>query len=267
MIENLEWIGFSLLDWLSCAVFLLCWFGYTRYAIKIGNSKPNLSSALHVQRQQWMLNSLSCDRIETPRDILSIGMFERSVAFFASTSILILAGLLTVLGSSEKIATVLASVHFVNHAVTEQIQLKILLLILIFIHAFFKFCWSMRCYGFVVTMLGAVPLPFSRKLHNEEALCDEAKEWANHSAKVITNASQQFNLGLRAYYFALAILAWFIHPILFMLASLCVVVVLYRRDFKSYTLDNLQQQNAVIQQQGHSTQIFRKNKKTISVNR
>jgi uncharacterized membrane protein len=244
--QGLEWLNFSVLDWLSCLVFFLCWVGYTRYAITAGKSKPNLSSALHLQREQWMLNALSLNRLETPRDILSIGMFERSVAFFASTSILILAGLLTVLGSSEKVATVLASVHFVNDVVVEQIQVKLLLLILIFVHAFFKFSWSMRSYGFMVTTLGAAPLHFAKESCDNPVPSKDALEWANSSAKIVSSASQHFNLGLRAYYFALAILTWFIHPILFILSSICVVAVLYRRDFKSYALGNLEQHNNAI---------------------
>ena len=42
-----------------------------------------------------------------------------------------------------------------------------------------------------------------------------------------------FNLGLRAYYFGMALLAWFIHPVAFAAASVWVVLVLYRREFSS----------------------------------
>ena len=130
---NLEWLQFSVLDWLSCIVFLVSWIGYTRYAVHKSKTTPTLSSALHFQREKWMLNVVSNYRAETARDIIAVGIFERSVAFFASTTILILAGLLTVIGSSETVASVLSSLHFVNHVVTEQIQLKIMLIILLFV--------------------------------------------------------------------------------------------------------------------------------------
>ena len=188
-----------------------------------------------------MLNAVSVDRAETARDIISVSIFERSVAFFASTSILILAGLLTVLGSSEKVATVLSSLHFVSDAVTEQIQIKIILIILLFIHAFFKFCWSMRCYGFLATMMGAAPLQYHKKVDGEQEPSAEIIQWSKRAAGIMSSAAHHFNLGLRAYYFALAVLAWFIGPIFFILANLIVVAVLYRRDFKSYVLENLQQ--------------------------
>ena len=237
---NFEWLQFSFLDWLACIVFFASWIGYTRFAIYKSRKTPALATALHHHRQQWMLNAVSSFRAETARDIIAVGMFERSVAFFASTTILILAGLLTVLGSSEKVTSVLASLHFVNHAVLEQIQLKILLIILLFAHAFFKFCWSMRCYGFLTTMLGAVPIHFFKDTEDRQEPSEEMREWSDRVAEVMSSAAHHFNLGLRAYYFCLALLAWFIHPLLFILASVVVVAVLYRRDFKSYVLKNLQ---------------------------
>lgn len=238
---NLEWLQFSVLDWVACFVFLCSWIGYTRYAIHKSRTTPTLSSVLHSHREQWMLNAVSVVRAETARDIISVGIFERSVAFFASTTILILAGLLTVLGSSEKVASVLASLHFVSDAVAEQIQLKIVLIILLFVHAFFKFCWSMRCYGFLATMLGAVPTEFLKVADGEQNLTTEMQAWSKRAAAIMTSAAHHFNLGLRAYYFALAVLAWFVHPLLFILANITVVAVLYRRDFKSYVLENLQE--------------------------
>ncbi|MEE3119073.1 MAG: DUF599 family protein, partial [Pseudomonadota bacterium] len=48
-----------------------------------------------------------------------------------------------------------------------------------------------------------------------------------------------FNLGLRSYYYALAVVGWFIHPVAFMAASTLVVVVLYRREFCSDALGAL----------------------------
>jgi len=111
---DLAWLEFGVIDWLSILVFLLCWVGYTRFAIKRSRKRPALATALDTLRKQWMLNAVSIYRAETARDILSVGMFERSVAFFASTSIFIIAGLLTVLGNSETVFRVFSSVHFAS---------------------------------------------------------------------------------------------------------------------------------------------------------
>ena len=55
-------------------------------------------------------------------------------------------------------------------------------------------------------------------------------------AGLITLAAVHFNRGLRGFYFATALLAWFIHPVALIAASVWVVLVLYRREFHSRTL-------------------------------
>ena len=72
----------------------------------------------------------------------------------------------------------------------------------------------------------------------------ERKVFTDRTARVISLAAHQFNQGLRAYYFGLSMLAWFIHPGLFMLATTGVVLVLYRREFHSDVLEVMLYTNA-----------------------
>ena len=58
----------------------------------------------------------------------------------------------------------------------------------------------------------------------------------NRIARITSYAGSNFNNGLRAYYFALAALAWFLHPWLMIAATLWVMLVLYQREFGSKTL-------------------------------
>jgi uncharacterized membrane protein len=64
----------------------------------------------------------------------------------------------------------------------------------------------------------------------------ERKAFASRAARVISMAANQFNLGLRSYYFGMTMLAWFVSPWLFMLMSSGVVLVLYHREFHSAVL-------------------------------
>lgn len=232
---NFTPLALTPMDWIAAAVFVLCWMGYTRVAMFFARSTPALASALHTQRQRWMQNALTEVRQRQSHEILAVGIFERSVSFFASTTLLIIAGLLTVLGSSEKVANVITSLHFAENAPLIQIQFKLLLLIIMFVHAFFKFCWSMRCYNFLLTIIGAMP----NLSHQPELSEAEQADWSDRAAGILSGAAHHFNLGLRVYYFSLAVLAWFINPVIFIISSLVVVAVLYRRDFKSTVLDNL----------------------------
>jgi uncharacterized membrane protein len=62
---------------------------------------------------------------------------------------------------------------------------------------------------------------------------------AERASRLNSLAGENFTKGLRAYYFALAVLPWFIHPTLFMIATVIVVAMLYRMEFHSRTLDAL----------------------------
>ena len=97
----------------------------------------------------------------------------------------------------------------------------------------------MRQYNFCAIMIGGAPMP------EDEGVTEAARQrFAAQAARLIDLAANQFNYGLRAYYFSLAVLAWFIHPILFMIAVVLVVFVLFRREFHSKTLHALRQGHA-----------------------
>jgi uncharacterized membrane protein len=65
---------------------------------------------------------------------------------------------------------------------------------------------------------------------------DEHEDFVGAITSVASLAAENFNHGLRAFYFALAALTWFLHPWLFVAASALVVYVLYQREFHSKAL-------------------------------
>ena len=50
---------------------------------------------------------------------------------------------------------------------------------------------------------------------------------------MLNRAARHFNTGLRSYYFGLAALAWIVHPLALVAASLFVLRELHRREFRS----------------------------------
>jgi len=62
------------------------------------------------------------------------------------------------------------------------------------------------------------------------------KEFVHAANQLMTTANNNFNYGLRAYNFSMAVIAWFVHPALFIVASAWVVAILYRREFMSRSL-------------------------------
>jgi uncharacterized membrane protein len=113
-------------------------------------------------------------------------------------------------------------------------EFKILMLIAVFVYAFFRFSWSMRQYTFVALLIGSMPPPeaFERK---EE----DAHSYAQRASGVVSGAAESFNDGLRAYYFSFALMAWFFSPVALVVATAAVVFILYNREFHSNILRSL----------------------------
>lgn len=206
------------------------------YAKKHSYDQPCLASLLHQYRHQWMLRMLT--REMRIADNAAIANLEKSVAFFASTTMLILAGLMTILGSTEKAIGLMEDFPFSMTAGRTEWEVKILVLIIVFVYAFFKFTWSLRQYGFVTIMVGAAPVQNEESSENESDhnLNKKREALAKRIASMTSMAANNFNIGLRTYYYSIAILTWFINPWFFMVSTAGIVFILYRREFKSSTL-------------------------------
>ena len=230
-------MNLSLLDFTSFIWFLICWIGYSIFARKAAKRGNTLSSVLYLYRKEWVDKLCLTGMSEVDSELL--GILEKQVSFFASTSLLILASLVTVLTTSSEHFLNFTSLGFVADSSLESTQIKLLFLIVIFTYAFFTFTWSIRQYGFCFIIFGS-------SFHTVKYF-KEAKEYRatatnrdfHAMAKVLDRAGHSHNYGLRAYYFALSVLGWFINPWLFMAACTATVFVLYRREFKSSTVQAL----------------------------
>jgi len=223
----------SLLDIFSVLLFLLSWFSINwisnHYKSKEKNTLYSLSKSY---RNQWMLNLLERDnRIS---DVALVGHLMRSSSFFASTSLLVLASLIAVFGVIDQAMKVVDDIPFAMHVSASFWKIKLLLIILIFIFVFFKLVWSIRQYNYTVIMIGAAPSVFDDDT--------QMYSYANNLGTVINRASRHFIDGMRGFEYALAALAWFIHPLVFIAATLLVTRVIYRREFSSRTLQAMEDQ-------------------------
>lgn len=226
-------MAFSWLDWLALGWFFACWAWYYEYSRRRQRSKRCLAGVMHGYRYDWMIRLLN--REARIADATIMTHLERNGAFFASSALLILAALFGLMGATERAILVLSDLPFASDSPSRLgLELKLLLLIGLFIYAFFTFTWSMRQYNFCAILIGSAPT------HDEkDSTPGSRKMFAIQASNVIDLAANQFNYGLRVYYFGLALLAWFVHPLAFILATTGVVTVLFRREFHSKTLKAL----------------------------
>jgi uncharacterized membrane protein len=224
--------GLALLDLVGLFVFAAAWSGYAwiadhRYA---GHGLMGVTAR---HRLRWMAQMLARDnRIY---DSTLAANIARSPNFFAQTSLIILGGLIAVLGASDRLALLVAEVPFAQRGDAAAWTAKIGLEIVIFIYAFFKFTWSMRQFNYLMIVMGAAPIAGTR------AANDDGEAVVARAARISDIATRHFNSGIRAYYFALAALGWFVHPWLLIAASIFVLLVLWRREFHSATLAALKE--------------------------
>jgi uncharacterized membrane protein len=230
VLDNQGWNLLALL-WFVIAVY-----GYQTYAIGASRRKDSLAGVLHAYRQRWMVRMISRDmRIA---DIAAIANLERYVTLFASSSLLILAGLVTLVGYTEDVVHIGRGIPFLPPQSPLEWQFKLFFLTLMFVYAFFKFTWSLRQYGFASVMISSAPIVQGDISENKDLM-----DHVNRSAKVLSMAANNFNFGLRAYYYSLAVLTWTIHSSVFMATTCVVVYILYSREFNSSSLAELKGSN------------------------
>lgn len=226
MIELVESrLGVPFLDAVAPLVFLLAWVGYARWAD--GPGRPSLMARMHEYRLAWMRRMLARDNRIT--DLQVVQVLVQNIAFFASSSIILIGGLAAVLGARDQALAILADLPLAAPSAPRVFDGKVLLLILVFVYAFFKFTWTLRQFNYVAILIGAAPPP-------AEAATEAAGRLVERAARMATRAADHFNKAMRAYYFGLAGLAWFLHPLLLIAAVLWVVLVSWRREFRSTSL-------------------------------
>ncbi|WP_137127672.1 DUF599 domain-containing protein [Roseomonas sp. HF4] len=217
---------FTLLDAIALAVFVLCWLAYALLVDRIPSIRArSVIAAMDEHRRRWMLAALP--RENRIADIAAIGNLMSSVSFLATSSILILGGLVAMMAAPDLGRRVVAAFPWSTVPDDAMWEVKIGLLLLIFVNAFFELTWALRQFNYTSTLVMAMP--------RDEAATAQAEA----AVRLANRGAQHFNTGLRSYYFGLAALAWIVHPLALVAASLLVLRELHRREFRSAARDAL----------------------------
>jgi len=220
-------LGMTPLDVWAFLWFLVCTVGYNLVTSTRGVWRNSLIGAVQSQRMIWMENMAR--RPDRVIDVLLISNLATGNSFFASTSIVILGALSAVLGSGVRAQAVLEEIPLAAHSGPIAWDLKIIVLVIVFIYAFFKFAWAYRLGHYSMILMGATP-------GIDTASHEIRQQYAVRAGRLAGIAAEHGNLGLRAYYFGMAAIGWFFHPIGFIVTTTVVLIVVTRREFFSRTL-------------------------------
>jgi len=219
------------IDLVALVWFGACWFGYAWFAEWHAVKVPSLVSARRALIRAWVENIFH--RNVRILDSTLLANLLQGSTFFASTTIVILGGLLALLGTSEKALGIVAELPFTAKVSERSWEIKIVLLLAVFIYAFFKFTWSLRQYNLVSILVGSMQDP--------DRAPPDYKPYLDDTAVIASFAGENYNMGLRSYYFGFAVLTWLLNPWLMMGTTGFVVGILYQREFRSRTLTALLQ--------------------------
>jgi uncharacterized membrane protein len=217
-------LGFTNLDYAALGFFLVAWVGYHAALELTSAGRKSLNKVMNQYRYQWMEQMVVRENRIVDTTIMASLM--NGTAFFASTSLIAVGGVLALLQSTDSVLPVFADLPFGEPPTRLAWDVKVVGLAIIFVYAFFKFAWSYRLFNYMAIIVGAVPV--LSETNREEALVV-----ARQAAAMNAVAGKHFNRGQRAFFFSLAYLGWFVSAYLFIGATAGVLLVMWRRQFLS----------------------------------
>lgn len=228
---------FGMLDWIALTVWLGLWIGYLIFSDVHARGRISLVGSLYPIRRLWMRQTLQ--RQNRIQDAALLGNLMHSATFFSSTTLLILGGILAALGTLDKgLGAVtnlpwIVGLPFAAKQSAALLEAKTFVMLLIFVHAFIRFTWSLRQFNVVCMVMGALP-SYPGCGQDPEAIA-----MADNAAALSELAGDHFAHGLRSYYNAVPVLLWFVHPLLMLASALIITGVIYYMDFRSDTVKTL----------------------------
>ncbi|SLN36454.1 DUF599 domain-containing protein [Roseisalinus antarcticus] len=183
--------------------------------------RPSVSTLMAEYRRDWMRSFAARDVRIFDSQILS--SLRQGTNFFASTCILAIGGVLALVGNTDPLSG-LAEDLTTEHAPTLLWQIKLLVVALFLSQGFLRFVWANRVFGYCAVVMAAVP-------NDPEDV--NVLPLAARAAELNIRAAINFNRGLRAVYFALAVVAWFLGPAALAAAAIAATWVVLSREFAS----------------------------------
>ena len=97
-------------DVLALLLFFGAWVGYAHWARQLSLRQPSILAITNRWRRAWMLQTTQRDNRIV--DAAIVQNLSASPAFFASTSILIIGGMLAALASTDKVSGLVREIPF-----------------------------------------------------------------------------------------------------------------------------------------------------------
>jgi uncharacterized membrane protein len=203
-------IGFAI----SLAL-LIGYHGYVRYRLS-KDPGYTVQSVNNRVRRAWVENIM-----QRQDGILAVQTLRNSMmaaTFLASTSVLMIIGVLTLSEQGDQLRTTWEMLNVFGTTDPRLWLVKMLLLLVDLLFAFFGFAMAIRLFHHVGYMINA---PQDANL--------VAAEPAHVSAH-LNRAGLFYSIGMRAYYYTVPLLFWLFGPLFMLAGTIVLVISLYNLD-------------------------------------
>lgn len=212
---------FTPLDALAVALTFAAWATLGGLIESPRLTRPSVTMLMMEFRRDWMREMIT----RQPRifDAAILSSLRQGTNFLASASMIALGGLLALIGNSERLLGVAEDLTL-SGTPTLVVEIKLMAAGVFLLHAFLKFVWSNRLFGYCAVLMAAVP---------NDPEDPRALPRAMQAAEVNIRAAMNFNRGLRALYFSLGSLTWLLGPVALICGTAAVTWMIWSRDFAS----------------------------------
>jgi uncharacterized membrane protein len=206
----------DLLSFLVSASLIVAYHLFLRHKIRI-NPAYTVQSVNMIARTAWVETIMQDEK----NGVLAVQTLRNSTmaaTFLASTSVLLIMGVLTLSEQGEKLEAHWHALNMIGAINPMLWMVKLLLLLLDLFVAFFSFSMSIRIFNHVGFMIN-VPLRLNHKMITPA-----------HVATHLNRAGHFYSLGMRSYYFLVPLVFWLFGPHFMLVATIVMLIVLYRID-------------------------------------
>ena len=143
----------TIFDGLALALFFLCWLGYGPLLAVLARRSGSLNDDMLVVRRVWM--TAMAHREIRLVDSQLLGHSINSGGFFASTNLLLIAAVASVLFGGDQALQGVASIG--EAAPTRMLEAKLALVMACLARGLLDFIWSIRQMNYALALIGAAP--------------------------------------------------------------------------------------------------------------
>jgi uncharacterized membrane protein len=189
------------LDWLGLGLFFVCWLAYGPLLKVLARRSGSLNDDMLTVRHAWM--TAMTRREVRLLDSQLLGHSINSGSFFASSNLLLIAGVASVLFGGDQALAGFSAVGAEN-VPASLLEAKLGLVLLCLARGLLDFIWSIRQMNYALALIGSAP---------EITVEADREAFGQATAEVLNPALGAFSQGVRGYYFALAAAAWLFGPL------------------------------------------------------